>query len=330
VKILEICSEPPSHASGIGRSVQVESEGLRKLGHDVDVLFPRLRLGEFKFSWIPARRYPTYDIVHIHGPTPFLSDATLLTNLGLPLVYTHYAEVCFFSSSLSRTYTSLHRSLAARTTRVIVWTYDYAHLFKNGATVIRPPVGFSPTRNPPTKRDQFTALYVGQLRPFKGVDVIIRAARLIPEVEFWIVGEGWYRDALLARAARCRNVTFLGPVYDDTRLASLYQQAHAVVLPSLNTMEAYGLVAIEGAVFGCVPVASNLLGVRENLAQLDGVTFSLGSDAELAATLDGFQRNPRTWRDRSERTRARAREYTERHTIDSYAKDHLEVFRDLA
>jgi len=308
----------------------LEAEGLRRFGHRVDALYPRARLGEFKFSWIPTRRYSGYDVIHIHGPTPFLSDLTLLSNNGLPLVYTHYAEVCFFSASLSRTYTRLHRGLAARLSRVIVWTHDYARLFKDEATVIRPPVDFRPPEKLPTKRDRFTAVYVGQLRPFKGIDVMIRAARKVPEVDFWIVGDGWYKDALVKQAVGCSNVVFLGPVYNDERLASIYEQAHVLVLPSLNTMEAYGLVAIEGAIFGCVPIASNLLGVRENLAQLAGVTFEVGSDLELAAIIRSFQQNSRMWQESSERSRARAKEYAERHTIDSYAKRHLEVFRIVA
>ncbi|HLA47579.1 MAG TPA: glycosyltransferase family 4 protein [Thermoplasmata archaeon] len=307
----------------------MEIEGLRKFGHQVDVRYPRLRLGEFKFSRIPARRYTGYDIIHIHGPTPFLSDLTLLSNLGLPLVYTHYAEVCFLSASLSRTYTKLHRSLAAKASHVIVWTHDYARLFKGAATVIRPPVSFSSDEGPAAKRDRFTVVYVGQLRPFKGIDVMIRAARAVPEVDFWIVGDGWYKNTLMMRAAGCSNVTFLGPMYDDRQLASVYEQAHLIVLPSLNTMEAYGLVAIEGAIFGCVPVASDLLGVRENLAQLDGITFELGSDAELAAVIRDFQRNPGKWEESSERCRARAKEYAQRHTIESYAKNHLDVFLDV-
>jgi len=327
--ILEISSEPPGQSSGIGRSVRFESSGLQRLGHDVTVLHPRFRIGEFKLSTIGLRRYAEYDVVHVHGPTPLLSDLTLITNAGLPIVYTHYAEVEFGSRTGSQFYLRIHRSLARKARRVIVWTNEYARLFDGKATVIPPPISMEPPERTPVKRDRFTALYVGQLRPFKGVDVLIAAGRLIPEADVWIVGDGWYKDRLLRAARGLENIRFLGPIYEDSALREVYSQAHVTVLPSLNTTEAYGLVSIEGALHGAVPVASDLLGVRENIAQLEGVTFPAGDARELAGILRRLAQDSHEWQLASAETEKRARTYVETHSVEAYARQHEAVFEAI-
>jgi len=58
------------------------------------------------------------------------------------------------------------------------------------------------------------------------------------------------------------NVQFLGPVSDDELLAQ-YDRSDVIVLPSVTKAEAFGLVVLEGMAAGCVPVVSDLPGVRE-------------------------------------------------------------------
>src|SRR6266849_1307685 len=91
-KILEISPEMPFSNSGIGRLVGQLSSFFQASGYKVDILYPTRRFREFKLSSIPLRHFSDYDIVHLHGPTPFLSDLVLARN-SHRVVYTHHAQI---------------------------------------------------------------------------------------------------------------------------------------------------------------------------------------------------------------------------------------------
>ena len=60
-----------------------------------------------------------------------------------------------------------------------------------------------------------------------------------------------------------------------------------VVLPSVTRAEAFGLVLIEGMAAGCVPVASDLPGVRD-IAGPTGLVVPAGDAGALRAALRGL------------------------------------------
>lgn len=88
-----------------------------------------------------------------------------------------------------------------------------------------------------------TALFVGNLKPHKNVDVLLGAISELPEYQLTTVTPD--PEALLARAAkfgvRDRTISLSG-VSDDV-LVSLYRQATVTVVPSL--LEGFGLPALE-------------------------------------------------------------------------------------
>ena len=59
--------------------------------------------------------------------------------------------------------------------------------------------------------ERFTALFVGKLIPLHGLETILEAARLVPELHFSIVGSGQL-DALLDDAARRTSSGFPGSI----------------------------------------------------------------------------------------------------------------------
>jgi glycosyltransferase involved in cell wall biosynthesis len=87
------------------------------------------------------------------------------------------------------------------------------------------------------------AVALGRLHPAKGLDMLLRAAKLIPELWVWIAGEGPERANLerlaqeLGVAARTK---FLG--WRDDR-AALYKSADVLVYPSRE--EPFGNVVVE-------------------------------------------------------------------------------------
>ena len=329
MNILIISSDEPPHKGGISRLVGMLKEGLERLGHHVTVISPMLRIRELKFSTIPLRRYTgKYDLIHLHGPTPLLSDLSLVTNDRNRIVYTHHAEVSWLSEEMSKIYRRFHRFLARGVRAVIVHSYDYASLFEEkNVVVIRMPCPFKPVNNldPNKKNGAFTVLYVGQLRPFKGLDVLLKTASMLREVNFIIVGEGYLKQQLLQMAKNINNVKILGAVNDNT-LTELYSSSHVFCLPSINTTEAYGLVLIEAALHGCLPLASNLLGVRENVSMLKGLVFQPGSHQSLARELRRLSRDRELCVSLAEKSQKAARKYAETYSPEYYARKHEELF----
>jgi glycosyltransferase involved in cell wall biosynthesis len=329
MKILEVATDAPPFKGGISRLVGILSSGLRQQGHMVHVLTPRIRFREFKLSAAPFRRYNGYDIIHVHGPTPFLSDMALMTNHKRSVVYTHHAEISWLAESLSKTYRNFHRFLAKRARFIIVHSYDYARLFKEANIVlIRIPCPFEPPKNfkVENKLNQFTVLYVGQFRPFKGIDMLIKAARILREVKFVLVGDGYLKSKFVCMAKDLRNVEF-GTAPDDESLKRFYRQAHVICLPSVNMTEAWGLVLVEGALYGCVPLASNLIGVRENVSLLRGLSFEVGSLVSLVEKIRMCSEDRRLWKGLAVEVQNAACRYARKYTPEHYVKMHEELFR---
>lgn len=327
-----ISPDTPPYKGGISRLVSLLRNGLEKSGHQVTLVHPKFRIKELKFSSIPFRQYSnSYDLIHLHGPTPFLSDLTLLIHCKRPIVYTHHAEVCWISTRISKLYTQFHRFLAQKAQAIIVHSYDYKRLFNGtNVAVVHMPCSFKCPKkfSIEQKSNPFTVLFVGQFRPFKGIDMLLKAASILLDVNFVLVGDGYLKPKLIRMAEGLANVKFLGKVSDGA-LEELYKQAHMVCLPSVNTTEAYGLVLIEGALYGCVPVASNLVGVRENVSQLQGCLFKPGSYRSLAGKIRMLSSKKELWLNVASRSKKAAHDYASKYPVEYYVRRHEKIFASV-
>lgn len=151
------------------------------------------------------------------------------------------------------------------------------------------------TFNPPPADAPQTVVYSGHLYPWKGVDVLIEALSLAPEVKVRIVGgqPGEQDRARLETLARDRGVservTFTGWL-PPSQVAAELQQAHVLVLPNARThvSERYTspLKLFEYLAAGRPIVASNLAALREILRDdVNAVLVEPGSAGALAAAL---------------------------------------------
>ncbi|WP_141715017.1 glycosyltransferase family 4 protein [Micromonospora rhizosphaerae] len=280
-------SEAPPIVSGISRCIDRLTQGLQSRGHLVDVIsamdIPRMVLGEIRISsfglfWPRiARRLSQYDIVNLHGPAPTMSDVFLLLNRLSPgrrrpqIVYTHHSAIEISGvRAACAVYNRVHEGLARTADRIIVTSRAYRDLLARplGPTVEVVPWGVdgadSSLPRPLPKTGPLKVLFVGQMRPYKGVDTLLRAVAGQPALSVTLVGSGPLLDQYRARAraAGATNATFTGRVSDE-ELQAHYRAHDVVVLPSTTRAEAFGLVLLEGMAAGCVPVASDLPGVRD-------------------------------------------------------------------
>ena len=110
----------------------------------------------------------------------------------------------------------------------------------------------------------FTVACIARLSPEKGVDVLLAALRLRPEMTCLVAGSGPEQGALEAslRETGARNVRLLGRVTDTRELLAV---ADALAVPSRT--EGQGIVALEALAAGVPVVASRVGGLAEMLTE---------------------------------------------------------------
>ncbi|HYI66747.1 MAG TPA: glycosyltransferase [Candidatus Limnocylindrales bacterium] len=342
VRVLLLASEAPPVVSGIARFVDRVADGLRANGHQVDILssadIPRwtrgeVRLSSFALKWPSfARRLPEYDAVHVIGPVPTLTDAFLLLVRGLgnvrrpAIAYTHICAVDLPGLGWAcDVYGRLHRRLAGSADRIVAATEAYrSELGRIGAPVDLIPWGVETDafrtgqRARRTAGDPLRVMFVGQMRPYKGVPHLLEAVAGHEELSVTLVGGGGLLDDYRALAERLHatNATFAGRVPDEA-LRMLYAQHDVIVLPSTTRAEAFGLVLLEGMSAGCVPVASDLPGVRE-VAGPTGLLVPPNDPAALREALLQLARDPERLADLSTRSMERSEQFDWRYTVAAY------------
>ena len=135
-----------------------------------------------------------------------------------------------------------------------------------------------------------TFAYLGRLKKYKGVDLVIRAFAQVGDgrAVLEIAGEGDYRPALerlVASLDLTDRVRFLGFVSENEKLA-LLRRAWATAFASPK--EGWGLTNIEASACGTPVVASNSPGIRESVRP--GETGFLVPHEDTAAMAAAMQR----------------------------------------
>jgi glycosyltransferase involved in cell wall biosynthesis len=137
-------------------------------------------------------------------------------------------------------------------------------------------------------------LFFGLIRPYKGLDDLIRAFDALPEDEidgYWltVVGEtweGWNLPATLIEGSRYRErITFVNRYVSDEEVACFFGQADALVLP-YHRASASGPLHI-GMSCGLPIVATRVGGLCEAIAGYDGAI--LVEPEDLDALQDGLR-----------------------------------------
>ena len=170
-------------------------------------------------------------------------------------------------------------------------------------------------------------LFAGKLAHFKGVDVLLEAARLYEgerpdEIVTLIAGDGELAGQLKKQAAKykLKNTHFLGHL-DTTQLRGLYSIADVSVVPSRR--EPFGLVAVEALACGSPVVATNQGGltdiINDDVGALVDVDDAFGLFSAICQELD----RP----DRAERGRLAAKYALEKYAQDSLIDSLIEIFK---
>jgi glycosyltransferase involved in cell wall biosynthesis/cellulose synthase/poly-beta-1,6-N-acetylglucosamine synthase-like glycosyltransferase/O-antigen/teichoic acid export membrane protein len=184
-------------------------------------------------------------------PKPFAWFASFLEKNLMPLIYSNVSFVTVSDSSREE--------------------MQALGLGKAGITVVHPGVDredFSRVLVP--KSIYPTVLYLGRLKAYKSVNVLIQAFRIVlserPEARLIIAGDGEEREHLKRLAHELRlspdQVKFVGHIRHKEKV-KLLQEAWMLVNPSF--MEGWGIVAIEASAAGTPVIASDVPGLRDSV-----------------------------------------------------------------
>ncbi len=286
----------------------------------VPVLF-RLSKGVIMptFGAVANRLVLENEVIQLHLPQFDAAGVALRGRLlKKPTVITYHCDLKMppglLSWAANQAVDVMNHLAAQFTHRFVTYTEDYAvhspylkmHLSK--LAVIRPPVEL-PAVTPGLIED-FARKYnpagrgpvIGLAARFaseKGVEVLLKALPAILNaypnamVQFAgpyrkILGEEAYYDRLSPMINRFieRGAWHFTGELDPQEMAAFYPNLDALVLPSLNSTEAFGLVQIEAMMNGVPCVASDLPGVRQPV-KLHGMgrIIPIGDAQALAESL---------------------------------------------
>jgi len=234
------------------------------------------------------RQMATVDLVHLHTPYPPAELAQLLLGRSRPAVITYHSDVVR-QRRTGKLYAPLQRKLLQRAALVAVSSPVYIESspflrdIRKKCRVVHYGIEMERFAETAQVRDDAQRLrtryadlplllFIGRLRHYKGVDVLIRAMHRI-RAQLLIIGTGPMQEAWqnLAQAENLVDkVFFLGDASERECLAARYA-ADLFVLPSTNRAEALGIVQLEAMACG-MPVVCTELGTGTSYVNRNGVT----------------------------------------------------------
>lgn len=294
IKQKSIVMQPLPYIAGIAQGMWQDTSCRRiiaSLEQQTDVMLVQLPFAP------PTALYPP------KKPRVYHVCADVVEVVGASAYYTGIKKV--MAHSLARFIESWQRSLC-RAPRTRVLTNGRALLAKNayqnnGTAVVSSALRLEEILSVPRQRPAWNMkqpkarariLFVGYLRPEKGLDVLVsayqklRAAGL--DAELRIVGaldaaEGGAEQDLrvaLDEMTQAGLVSFAGQIPFGTRLLQEFADADVLVLPSRS--EGTPRVLIEARAMGCPVVASNVGGIPTSITdQHDGLLVPAGDPLAL-------------------------------------------------
>jgi glycosyltransferase involved in cell wall biosynthesis len=276
------------------------------------VLAPTFGLVATKLVW-------EHDVVQLHLPQFDAPGVAFRARLfGKPAVLTYHCDLDMppglFNRVVNMVVQFQNNMAAILSNHIVTYTQDYADnssylsRYKHKLTALLPPVEL-PAAQPGVPEAFAAAHRTGDLHPVigmaarfaaeKGVEVLLDALPKVlekyPRAQVLFAGqfenvlsEQAYADRLMPRIREYQakgQWTFLG-LLNPQQMAAFYPNLDVLVVPSLNSTEAFGLVQIEAMMHNVPCVASALPGVRGPVQMhAMGKVVPIGDSSALAEAL---------------------------------------------
>lgn len=250
----------------------------------------------------------TADVAHLHFPHPPGEVANWLLHPARATVISYHSDVVR-QAGILRFYRPLLKRVLNRADAIIygsppmrnsVYLQPQAaklHLIPYGVPLdrfLKEPSGEEidrvKARYPMVASDRSKLLFVGRLRYYKGLNVLIDALPQI-DAQLIVVGVGPMQSEWQAQAGArgvADRVAWLGEAPDDD-LPALYHLADLFVLPATHSSEAFGLVQVEAMASG-VPTICTEVGTGTSWVTQDGQTGYVVPPNDPAALAEKINR----------------------------------------
>jgi glycosyltransferase involved in cell wall biosynthesis len=241
------------------------------------------------------------DILHLHFPYPFGELLTILNHVKKPIVITFHCEI--LNRSLIRLcYEPFARvlfnkaSIIVPTSTNLLNSTKILQRFKQKTEVINLWLDESRFDNLNNVDDVFKervkdfgefSLFIGVLRWYKGLDVLLDAAKII-NGNVVIVGKG-SEKVHLEKRIKDENISnvYLTGFLSDSEVIYLLSKCKFTVLPSISPAEAFGQVLLESCYYS-KPMVTTELGTGTSYVNINsktGFVVSPNSSSELSIAM---------------------------------------------
>jgi len=296
----------------------------KKDGYQIFRLRPFFKFGNAawinNFSGVEER-----DIIHLHYP--FIGGVGAVLRLAKkcrkPLVVTYHMDLIGrgWQKIFFKIYTFFTLPKIVKTAqKIIVSSWDYAehgllkkYVKKNRDKFVGIPFGIDLSKSAidiskegareklDIDKDLKIALFVGAMDKahyFKGVNLLLEAFKEvnkeIGKTRLFLVGAGDllpYYQRQANNSGLSKMVKFVGRA-SEKDLFLYYKAADFLVLPSIDSSEAFGLVVIEAGAAGLPAVVADLPGVRKQVSPERGKIFrAYDRESLVLAMKEMFQSN---------------------------------------
>lgn len=308
------------------------------------------------FGFMATKYALENDVIQLHLPQFDAAGVGLRGRLfKKPTIITYHCDLIMPTGTLAwlanKAVLVMNNLAAMFAHKIVTYTRDYAENSKylrrymHKLEVVLPPVelpeietssvkSFQEVHNPENRRPA-----IGMAVRFateKGVEVLLNALPGIlkeypdAQVQFAgpyqnIIGEEEYfkrLEPLIDQYQETGNWKFVG-VLSPEEMSAYYPNLDLLVLPSLNSTEAFGLVQIEAMMNRIPCVASNLPGVRQPVKMhAMGEIIQIGNAKELSEAIIKILKNPENYKKNPEEIRSN-------YIPDSVAQKYEELFDQI-
>lgn len=225
------------------------------------------------------------DLVHLHIPNPLA--ALTGTSSDIPLVVSYHCDILSYPL-LFNLYKPLLTKQLEKAKAIIVSSQELRDTsptlqpFREKCRVI--PFGIDPKDLKIHQNVQNSLrelknifgkkmyLFVGRLVPYKGINYLVEAMKDVDAL-LAIIGDGPEMPRLVNQVKESylqEKIHFFGSV-PRSDLGAYYKEADAVVLPSIDRREAFGICLVEALAFG-KPLITTNIGTGVNFVNQNQVT----------------------------------------------------------
>ncbi len=282
------------------------------------------------FGYLATKLVLEHDVIQLHLPQFDAAGIALRGRLfNKPTIITYHCDLIMPSGVMAwfanKAVLMMNELAAFFAHKIMTYTRDYAENSTYLRRYLRKlSVSLPPVELPEISTEQIEEFRVehnpenhwpviGMAARFateKGVEVLLNAMPKVlkafpdSQVQFAgpfkkIIGEENYFKRLSTKIEayqKSGNWKFVGVLNPD-QMSAFYPNLDVLVMPSLNSTEAFGLVQIEAMINGIPCVASNLPGVRQPVKMHEmGEIIPIGDSNALADALIKILRDPTHYR----------------------------------